>query len=308
MPVYTPSVKVEQTRRAGAEVALHGEDLSQCAEVVGKLVEERGLVLVHPYDDPLVIAGQGTVALEMLEEHPDLDALVCPVGGGGLIAGCAVAARALRPEIEVFGVEAARFPSMLQALQGQPIVCGRDTIAEGIAVKQPGRIAREIVRSQVEEILLVEEIDLEEAVLLYLEVEKTVSEGAGAAALAGVRKHRGRFAGRKVGVVLSGGNVDLLVLSSIIERGLARSGRLARVRVRIRDRPGGLAGVSGVIAERGAQVVEVTHQRSFGRVALTEVEVEFVISTRGSDHLAEVCRALSGAGYEVELPDGVRPD
>jgi len=303
MPIYTPSVKVEQTRRAGAEVVLHGADVSQSAEVVEKLVRERGLVLLHPYDDPLVVAGQGTVALEMLEDHPDLDALVCPVGGGGLIAGCAVAAHALRPGIEVFGVETERFPSMHQALRGEPIVCGRDTIAEGIAVKQPGTIGREIVRTLVEEILLVSEVDLEEAMLLYLEVEKTVAEGAGAAALAGVCHHRDRFAGRKVGVVLSGGNVDLLVLSSVIERGLARSGRLARVRVQIPDRPGALAAASGVIAECGARIVEVTHQRAFGRVALTEADVEFVISTRGADHLAEVRRALLGAGYEVTLPD-----
>ncbi len=303
MPRYTPSVKVEQTRKAGAEILLEGEDISESAEVAERLRAERDLVLVHPYDDPAIIAGQGTLALEMLEQQPELEALVVPVGGGGLIAGCAIAAKALRPGIDVYGVEAARFPSMRQALAGDPIACGRETIAEGIAVKQPGRITREIVGALVKEVLLVDEGDLEEAVLLYLEVEKTVAEGAGAAALAAVRRHPERFEGRNVGVVLSGGNVDLLVLSSIIERGLARSGRLARLRVRIVDRPGALSAVTGVLAGRAARVVEVAHQRSFGRVALREAEVEFVVATRGADHLRETCRALEEAGYAVELPD-----
>lgn len=303
MPRYTPSVKVEQTRRAGAEIVLHGDDISQSAERALQLARERNLVMIHPYDDPAIIAGQGTLALEMLEDQPDLEVLVCPVGGGGLVSGCAVAAHGRDPGIEVYGVETARFASMRQALRGEPIACGRDTVAEGIAVKQPGTITREIVREHVRELLLVEELELEEAVLLYLEVEKTVAEGAGAAALAAVVSHRDRFEGRKVGVVLSGGNIDLLVLASIIERGLARSGRLARLRARLSDRPGSLAGISGVLAASGAQVVEVTHQRSFGRVALQEAEVEFVISTRGADHLDEICAALDAAGYVIELPD-----
>jgi threonine dehydratase len=307
MPAYTPSVKIEHTRRAGAEVVLHGDDFTQAAQRAHELAAERDLVFVHPYDDPDIIAGQGTLALEMLEDHPDLEVLVCPVGGGGLVAGCALAARGSNPAIEVFGVEAARFPSMRQALRGEPIACGRDTVAEGIAVKQPGTITREIVREHVSELLLVEEIDLEEAVLLYLEVEKTVAEGAGAAALAGVVRYRERFAGRRVGVVLSGGNIDLLVLASIIERGLARSGRLVRVRARIPDRPGSLAGISTVLAKAGAQVVEVSHQRFFGRVALQEAEVEFVLGTRGAEHLEEICAALRAAGYAIELPDP-RPD
>lgn len=303
MPRYTPNVKVEQTRRFGAEVVLHGDDLVQAAEHADALARERGYVFVHPYDDPDVIAGQGTLALEMLADHPDLAALVIPVGGGGLAAGCAVAAHGIAPGLDVYGVEAERFPSMRQALAGEPIACGRDTIAEGIAVKRPGVSTREILREHMRELLLVGERDLEDAVLLYLEVEKTVAEGAGAAALAAVMRHRERFAGRKVGVVLSGGNIDGLVLASIIERGLARSGRLARVRVLLPDRPGALAEVTRLIAESGASVIEVSHERAFGRVPLREAQVELVLSTRGGEHVGELRASLAAAGYTIALPD-----
>jgi len=306
MPRYTPNVKVEQTRQLGAEVVLHGDELAEAALHAEALARERGLVFVHPYDDPAVIAGQGTLALEMLEAHPDLAALLVPVGGGGLAAGCAVAAHGVRPALEVYGVEAERFPSMRQALAGEPIVCGPDSVAEGIAVKQPGRIPRAILARELREVLLVGESDLEEAVLLLLDVEKTVAEGAGAAALAALLRHRARFAGRKVGVVLSGGNIDGLVLASIIERGLARSGRLARLRVLLPDRPGSLAEVTGLLAESGANVVEVSHERSFGRVPLREAQVDFVLAMRGAEHLAELRAALSAAGYTIALPDAER--
>ena len=303
MPAYTPSVKVEQTRRLGAEVILHGDDLSAAAAYADALARERNLVFVHPYDDPAVIAGQGTVALEMLEDHPDLAALVVPVGGGGLAAGCAIAAHAVRPELELYGALAERFPSMKQALAGVPIVCGRDTVAEGIAVKQPGALTREILRQHARELLLVSERQLEEAVLLYLEIEKTVAEGAGAAALAAVLGQRERFAGRKVGVVLSGGNIDGLVLASVIERGLARAGRLVRLRIVLPDRPGALADVSRAIADAGANVMEVSHERAFGRVPLREARVEFVLATRGREHFEALCSALTAAGYAIALPD-----
>lgn len=303
MPRYTPAVKVEQTRAFGAEVVLHGDDLSQAGERAEKLAREEGRVFVHPYDDPDVIAGQGTCALEMLADHPDLAALVVPVGGGGLAAGCAVAAHGLAEGLAIYGVEAERFPSMRQALAGEAIVCGRDTIAEGIAVKRPGVLTREILRAHLRELLLVGERDLEEAVLLYLDVEKTVAEGAGAAALAAVMRHRERFAGRKVGVVLSGGNIDGLVLASIIERGLARSGRLVRLAVLLPDRPGALADVARRIAESGANVIEVSHERAFGRVPLREAEVQLVLSTRGAEHVRELCAALAEAGYAIALPD-----
>jgi threonine dehydratase len=306
MPRYTPSVKVEQTRRLGAEVLLHGEDLTEAGERAEALAREHGSVFVHPYDDEDVIAGQGTVALEMLEQHPDLAALVVPVGGGGLAAGCAVAAHGIAGDVAVYGVEAERFPSMRQALAGEPIACGRDTIAEGIAVKRPGVRTREILREHLREILLVGELELEEAVLLYLEIEKTVAEGAGAAALAAVMRHRQRFAGAKVGVVLSGGNIDGLVLASILSRGLARSGRLVRIRVVVPDRPGALAEVTRLVAENGANVIEIAHERSFGRVPVREAQVELVLATRGPAQIEELRAALEGAGYALTLPDGDR--
>ncbi len=299
MPRYTPNVKVEQTRRLGAEVLLHGDDLNAASDRANALAAERGLTFVHPYDDPAVIAGQGTVALEMLEAHPDLDALVIPVGGGGLASGCALAA----PGVALYGAEAERFPSMRQALAGEAIACGRDSVAEGIAVKRPGVLTREILRTHAREMLLVSEIELEEAVLLLLEVEKTVAEGAGAASLAAVLRHRALFAGKRVGVVLSGGNIDMLALASIIERGLARSRRLVRLRVQLSDRPGALADVTRILAESGANVIEIAHERSFGRVPLKEAQVEFVLSTRGGEHLGEIRAALAAGGYEVTTPD-----
>ena len=299
MPRYTPNVKVEQTRRLGAEVMLHGDDLDAASDRANALAAERGLTFVHPYDDPAVIAGQGTVALEMLEEHPALDALVIPVGGGGLASGCALAA----PGIALYGAEAERFPSMRQALAGEAIACGRDSVAEGIAVKRPGVLTREILRTHAREMLLVSEIELEEAVLLLLEVEKTVAEGAGAASLAAVLRHRELFAGTRVGIVLSGGNIDMLALASIIERGLARSRRLVRLRVQLSDRPGALADVTRILAESGANVIEIAHERSFGRVPLKEAQVEFVLSTRGGEHLGEIRAALAAGGYEVATPD-----
>jgi threonine dehydratase len=303
MPRYTPSVKVEQTRQFGAEVVLFGDDLTQAAGHAERLARDGARTFVHPYDDADVIAGQGTLALEMLEDHPDLAALVVPIGGGGLAAGCAIAAHGVAPALELFGVEAERFPSMRQALAGEPIVCGRDTIAEGIAVKRPGLRTREILREHLRELLLVGERDLEEAVLLYLEIEKTVAEGAGAAALAAVLRHRARFAGRQVGVVLSGGNIDGLVLASIIERGLARSARLARLRVLLPDRPGALAEVTRLVAESGANVMEVSHERAFGRVPLCEAQVEFVLATRGADHVEALRASLAAAGYVTAWPD-----
>jgi threonine dehydratase len=306
MPRYTPNVKVEHTRRFGAEVILEGADLAEAGERAEQLARKRDLLLLHPYDDPQVIAGQGTAALEMLEAHPDLEVLIVPVGGGGLIAGCAAAAKALRPAIQVFGVESARFPSMRQALHGEPIECGRDTIAEGIAVKRPGRVTLPLIREFVEEILLVGEDDLEAAVLLLLEVEKTVVEGAGAAGLAALLRAHERFRGRKVGLILSGGNIDLVVLSSIIQRGLVRAGRLVRLRVEVPDRPGALAEVTKLLGDADANIVEVSHQRSFAKVPLQVAEVEFVLHTRGAEHRQDITQTLAAAGYRFSLPDQPR--
>jgi threonine dehydratase len=297
MPRFAPITKVEHTRAFGAEVVLEGDTLEDAGRVAHRLAGERGLSLVHPYDDPHVIAGQGTVALEMLGAVPDLDALVVPVGGGGLISGMAIAAHALSPGLAVYGVQASRFPSMKQALAGEPVACGDATIAGGIAVKAPGRLTLPIVREHVREILLVEEEALETAVLLLLEVEKTVAEGAGAAALAALLAHPKLFAGRRVGLVLSGGNIDMLVLAHVIERGLVRSARLARLNVCVRDVPGALADVTAAIANAGANVIHVRHERAFAIAPSSEVEVQFVLETRGAEHLREVVAAVEAAGH-----------
>ncbi len=298
MPRFTPTVKVEQTLALGAEIELIGDSVEEARARALEIQRERNLVFVHPFDDPLVIAGQGTVALEMLEEVPDLQSLVIPVGGGGLISGCATAARALAPALEVFGVQAARFPSMKQALAGQPIRCGNSTLAGGIAVKAPGSVTLPIVKKLVREILLVEEDQIGAAILLLLEIEKTVVEGAGAAALAALLANPSHFANKRVGLVISGGNIDMLALSHVIERGLVRTSRLARLLVRMRDVPGELAVISGVLAASGANVVEVLHERAFARAPSSEVEVAFVIETRGGDHLRDIVARLAASGHE----------
>ena len=303
MPRYTPNVKVERTRALGAEVVLHGDGLDEAHEFAVGLAQERGLWLIHPYDDEKIIAGQGTIALEMLEAFPGLELIIVPVGGGGLIAGNAVAAKAVRPEIEIVGVEAARFPSMLQELKGDPVRCRKPTIAEGIAVSEPGRLAIPIVRKLVNEILIVQEKQIEAAVLLLLEVEKTVVEGAGAVGLAALLSNRERFKGRKVGLILSGGNIDLLTLSSIIQRGLVRSSRLMRLRVGIPDVPGALAEVTRLLGETNTNIIDIRHQRAFTNLSLRVAEVEFVIQTLGQDHVGNILKTLTDAQYEVSLPD-----
>ena len=300
MPRFTPGVKVERTRALGAEVILHGDSLDEARQYAMALAEQQQLLLVHPYDDEQVVAGQGTVALEMLRSQPDLEVLVVAVGGGGLIGGMATAAKALKPSIEVVGVQARRFPAMVNAIMGTQHPQGQHTIAEGIAVGRPGLITQELIRQHVDELLLVDEGDIEQAVLMLLEIEKTLVEGAGAAGLAAVLKHPERFAGRKVGLVLCGGNIEPLVLASIIERGMVRAGRLARIRVSARDVPGSLAHITATVAEAGANIDEVHHQRAFSLQALQNVDIELVVQTRGRAHLAEVLQALRQAGFEAE--------
>jgi len=301
MPRFTPNVKVEHTRMLGAQVILHGSTLSLAASYARELAEARSFVFVHPYDDERVIAGQGTVALEMCEQQPDIEVLVVPVGGGGLIAGCAIAAHGLRPDVEIVGVQTETFPSMKQALAEQPITCGTYTIAEGIAVKEPGALTVPVVRKHVADLVLVDERAIEEAVLLLLEVEKTVVEGAGAAALAAVRAYPSRFAGRKVGLVLSGGNIDLMVLSTVIQRGLVRTHRLVRLVVEMRDIPGALAELAAIFGEAGASIIEIRHQRMFSAAPLQVAEVEVVVETRGEEHAEEVLADLRGAGFAVRV-------
>ena len=301
MPRFTPGVKVERTRGFGAEVVLHGDTLEEARTHAYALAEAQGLVFVHPYDDLEVAAGQGTLALEMLQAVPDLDALVIAVGGGGLLAGVATAARALRPDIEIVGVQTARFPAMFNALKGTHHPQGTSTIAEGIAVGAPGALTVEVIRRLVDDMLLVDEGDIEQAVLMLLEIEKTLVEGAGAAGLAALIRHPGRFAAKKVGLVLCGGNIDPLLLADIIARGMVRSGRLARIKVSARDTPGALAHITAAVADAGANIEEVHHQRAFTLLAAQNVEIELVLHTRGHAHVAQVLEQLRSAGMEAEM-------
>ena len=299
MPRFTPGVKVERTRGFGAEVVLHGDTLEEARQHAYALAEAQNLTFVHPFDDEAVAAGQGTLAMEMLAAQPDLDTLVVAIGGGGLIAGVATAAKALKPSIRVVGVQTQRFPSMVNAVQGSNLPMGQSTIAEGIAVATAGTITREVVKQLVDELLLVDEGDIEQAVLMLLEIEKTLVEGAGAAGLAALIRHREKFAGQKVGLILSGGNIDPLLLAAIIERGMVRSGRLARIRVSARDVPGVLAQITATVAAAGANIEEVHHQRAFTLLAAQNVEIDFVLQTRNPQHVEDVLEALRAAGMQA---------
>ena len=308
MPRYTPSVKVERTRAFGAEVLLAGEGFDDANAHAVELAPSLGLEFVHPYDDDRVVAGQGTIALEMLAVQPRLDVLVVPVGGGGLIAGMAIAARELKPAIQVVGVQSARFPALHCALRGVAPEFGLSSIADGISVREPGRLVMERGRELVDDVLLVEEGDVEQAIVMLLEIEKTVAEGAAAAGLAALLTHRERFAERTVGLVLTGGNIDPLTLAFIMERGLARSGRLVRLTVELRDLPGSLAQVTSCLATLGANIEEVHHQRTFTQLPLQTAEVEFVVQTRNHDHVREIINALRAAGFNPRLQNDARPD
>jgi threonine dehydratase len=301
MPRYTPGVKVVHTRGHGAEVILHGEVFDDAKAHARELAQQRGLTVVHPYDDEKVIAGQGTIALEMLESWPDLDVLIVPIGGGGMISGMAIAARSLRSQIEVIGAEAVRFPSMYCAVKNVQREFGTTTIADGIAVKEPGALTLPIVREVVSDILLVDEGDIEQAVVLLLEVEKTVVEGAGAVGLATLLANRTRFEGRKVGLVLCGGNIDPLMLADIIERGMVRTGRLTRLTVELRDLPGALARVTAILAEQNANIEEIFHQRAFTNLPVQTAEVDFVLETRDREHVQQVIHALGAGGFPAQL-------
>ena len=301
MPVSTPTVKVMNTRRHGAEVILHGETVEESAAFARKYGRERRLTFIHPYDDPLVIAGQGTIALEMLGTAPEIDTLVVPIGGGGLISGMAIAAKALKPDMRVFGVQAALYPSMHNSIKGESLPMRGDTLAEGIAVKAPGQITEPIVRQLVDDILLVSETQIENAMSLLITIEKTVVEGAGAAGLAAVCAHRDRFKGRNVGLVLCGGNIDTRLLASVLTRELAREGRLSQLAIDLADRPGQLARVANLLGEAGANIVEVYHQRVFSDLPAKGALLELVIETRDRRHLEETVAELKAAGLEVEV-------
>jgi len=301
MPKHTPFVKVEHTRKHGAEVILEGEGFDDAMRAAKRIMAERGLTFVHPYDDPKIIAGPGTIGLEMLAAFPELDVLVIAVGGGGLISGITLAAKGIKPSIEVYGVEVARFPGMYHLLRGTPAAFGPGTIAEGIAVKEPGQITREVVKQHVKDILLVDEGDIEESVVMLLEIEKTVVEGAGAAGLAAVLKFKDTFRGKNVGLVLCGGNIEPLVLADIVQRGMVRAGRLARVKVEARDLPGSLAKITAIIAEHSANVEEVHHHRAFTQLTVQHVEIDLAIKTRNAAHVHEIVAALQAAGFKAEI-------
>jgi threonine dehydratase len=290
-----------RTRALGAEVRLSGETVEAAAAHAEELGRERGLSFIPPYDDERIIAGQGTVALEMLAQAPALDCLLVPIGGGGLIAGIAVVTKALRPELEVIGVESAEFPSMYRACRGEAEAAGGQTLADGIAVKSVGKLTRPIVEALVDDLVLVAETEIERAVALFLEEEKSVAEGAGAAGLAALIADPRRFAGRRVGLVLSGGNIDTRLLASLLMRGLVRDGRVASMRIEIADRPGTLAAVAAIIAACEANILEVVHQRTFLDVPAKRADLDVVVETRDRPHIDAVLERLRQAGYAVRL-------
>jgi threonine dehydratase len=300
MPRFAPGVKVERTRGFGATVVLEGDTFDDARAHGLALAQQRGLSVVHPYDDLAVMAGQGTIALEMLAQQPAIDTLVIAIGGGGLISGIATAARALRPDIEVIGVQTERFPAAWNAMHGGELPSGQATIADGIAVKSPGALTLPVIRSLVHGVLLVGEDEIEQAILMLLEIEKTVVEGAGGVGLAALMRHRERFAGRKVGLVLCGGNIEPLVLAEIIQRGMVKSGRLARLRLDVRDVPGALADVATLLGKLGANIDEVQHQRAFSSLSVERAQIEVVVQTRGITHIEAILEAMRAQGYRAE--------
>ena len=305
MPRSTPNAKVQQTRVFGAEVILHGNQFDEARAFTMTEAERRGLVLVHPFDDPLVVAGQGTLGVEMLEQAPQLEVIVVPIGGGGLISGIATAAKALKPDIEIVGVQAERYPGAYAAYFGReaPVHGGLGTVAEGIAVKAPGALTLDIIRRRVDDVVLVSEEALEQAIFTLLEIEKTVAEGAGAAALAAVQSHTARFRDRHVGLVLSGGNIDMMILSSILQRGLVRTHRLVRIRVELSDSPGALGAVTQILAELDSNIIDIAHQRVFGGSSARAVVVDFTLQLRGEEQAEQVLAALRHRGLDARLPE-----
>jgi threonine dehydratase len=306
MPTTTPNIKMTRTTVLEADVVLHGADVDEASAHAQRLASETGRILLRPFDDPDVIAGQGTVALEMLADDHNLDVLVVPVGGGGLLAGMAVAAQDRDPDVELVGVQSEVYPSMVAALAGDPPPPGGATIAEGIAVREAGALTRDIVSELGVDVITVSEASIEEAVALYLEIEKVVAEGAGAAALAALLEDPQRFGGRRVGLVLSGGNIDLQLLASVIMRSLVRTGRLVTVRVTVPDIPGSLGRVTALVGTGGGNIIDVQHRRHILAVPTRAAQLDLTVEVASKDATAAVIDIIRSAGFEAEIiPDGV---
>lgn len=299
MPTTTPTVKVTQTQGHGATVVQYGEKFDDAYAHARLLEVEQGLTFIHPFDEPDIMAGQGTVALEMLEDAPEIDTLIIPIGGGGLFSGMATAARAMKPDIRLVGVQAELYPSMYDFIKGADLACDGDTLAEGIAVKQPGELTRRFVERLADDVLLVDERRLEEALSLLLQIEKTVVEGAGAAGLAALLTYRDQFVGRNVGLILTGGNIDTRLLANVLLRDLARSGRLARLRIILQDRPGALFHVAKIFDQEAVNILELAHQRIFTNLPAKGLSLDVECETRDRAHLQRLIAALGEAGYEV---------
>jgi len=299
MPEGTPFNKVKHTRNFGATVVIEGATLSEAYTRAREIETGDGLTFIHPYDDPLIIAGQGTVAIELLEDVPDVDTLVVPIGGGGLISGMAIAAKAMNPNIQIYGVETRLYPSMYDALKQKDLPCAGQTIAEGIAVKEPGEITRKIVGELVNDVLLVREDEIEKAIAALLEIEKTVVEGAGAAAYAAVAANPEIFAEKKVGIVLSGGNIDMRLLSNVMLREMMREGRIMQLVVEIEDRPGWLAKIATVVGEAGGNILDVSHNRMMTDMPVKSADLGLTIEARDAAHAAEIRQTLENAGFII---------
>jgi threonine dehydratase len=301
MPQGTPFTKVERTRSLGARVLLEGDGIDSAAGFARELADRERLVFVHPYDDPMIVAGQGTIGLELLADWPALDCIVVPIGGGGIMAGIATAAKALKPEIEMIGVEAGLYPSMHHAIHRLAPTDGGQTIAEGIAVKSPGALTRAIIERLVADILLVDEEALERAVQMMAESQKIVAEGAGAAGLAALLAHGARFAGRRVGLIVCGGNIDSRMLAQVMVRGLVRDGRVVTLRIEISDSPGVLGRLARAIGEAGGNIIEIHHQRLFTDLPVKRAHIDAVVETRNAHHVQEIMAKLAEAGFSTRL-------
>jgi threonine dehydratase len=300
MPVATPLVKITQTEQHGAKVVIHGDMFDDAYARAREMEAVEGFVFIHPFDDPQVIAGQGTIALEMLEDAPDLDTLCIPIGGGGLMSGVGTAARSIKPNIALFGAQAQLYPSMKCAIEGCNLPLGGDTLAEGIAVKQPGELTSRILKELVNEVLLVPERALEQAVAMLVSIEKSVVEGAGAAGLAAIMSHKGKFEGRKVGTVLCGGNIDTHLLANVLVRDLVRSGRIGRLHIEVEDRPGALALIAAQFEAAKVNIIEINHSRIFSRLPAKDAVVEVECEARDPGAIEYLITLLEGVGFRVE--------